>query len=93
MGLGYTALAVEAATMRVRVQLYSDLKKYARGRGDPIVCTLAEGGTVEELLVELGVPPGEEMIVGINGELGSRQATLADGDEVMLLTPMQGGIV
>lgn len=77
--------------MQVRVELYSDLKKYAHGRDDPLICTLSEGSTVDDVLKALGIPPREEMIVGINGELGSRQSVLADGDEVTLLTPMEGG--
>ena len=77
--------------MQVRVELYSDLKKYAHGRDEPLLCTVSEGSTVNDVLAALGIPSREEIIVGINGELGSRETVLADGDTVTLLTPMEGG--
>ena len=77
--------------MHVRVELYSDLKKYAHSHDGPMSCAHPEGSSVDDLLAHLGIPAREEIIVGINGVLGSRQAALSDGDEVTLLTPMEGG--
>jgi len=75
----------------VRVKLLSDLRKYLRGRPEPIVAVLAPGAVVADLVRELGIDPGDEMIVGVNGQLASPESQLSDGDEVMLMTPMSGG--
>ncbi len=77
--------------MIVRIRLVSDVRRYLRGRPEPLTCALAEGATVADLVRELGIPPDEELVVGVNGLLGDRASQLADGDEVMLLTPMSGG--
>ncbi len=77
--------------VRVRVKLMSDLRKYLRGRPEPIVCELDVNASVADLVRELGIPADEEMIVGVNGQLGGPESALSDGDEVMLMTPMSGG--
>lgn len=77
--------------MIVRVKLMSDLRKYLRGRPEPIAAELAAGAVVADLVRELGIDPTEEMIVGVNGVLATPDSALADGDEVMLMTPMSGG--
>lgn len=77
--------------MIVTVKLMGDLRKYLRGRAEPIRCELPERSVVGNLVRELGIEPEEEIVVGVNGELGSQASELADGDEVLLLTPMAGG--
>lgn len=69
----------------------SDLRKYLRGRAEPLDCELDCDATVSDLVRALEIDPSEEMIVGINGQLGMRDSRLVDGDEVMLMTPMSGG--
>ena len=78
--------------MIVKVKLMSDLRKYLRGRGEPICCELTENATVADVVRAVGIAPDEEMIVGINGQLGNQSSKLSDGDEVVLTTPMSGGI-
>jgi molybdopterin converting factor small subunit len=77
--------------MIVTVKLMSDLRRYLRGRAEPLHWDLPEGAAVADLARALGIPPEEEMIVGVNGLLGYPDTPLSDGDEVMLLTPMSGG--
>ena len=52
---------------------------------------LADGAAVGDLLDELGIPADEDLIVGVDGVLADRSTALADGTQVMLVTPMSGG--
>lgn len=81
-----------ASTVTVQVRLFSDVRKYLpAGHTGPLVATVPRGATVAQLLEHLGIPEVEELTVGLNGELGDRDALLAEGDEVLLMTPMEGG--
>ena len=75
--------------MIVRLRLFGDVRRYGDGR--PASWSLPAGARVADLIGAVGIPAGEELIVGINGQLGSRESALADGDEVMLVSPMAGG--
>jgi sulfur carrier protein ThiS len=77
--------------VQVTARLVSDLRKYLRGRPEPLRCEMVEGASVADLIVALGIDPAEEITVGVNGVLSTRQRVLEDGDEVLLLTPMSGG--
>ncbi len=78
--------------LEVRVTLYADLRKFAvPGQPGSRRCRLAAGATVADLVAELGIPPGELMTVGVNGELGATDTVLGDGDDVALFSPMEGG--
>jgi len=37
------------------------------------------------------VPPEEDVTIGINGDQGARDSVLADGDDVVFFSPMEGG--
>jgi sulfur carrier protein ThiS len=78
--------------IRLRVALHADMRKYlAPGEKGPREVALAPGATVAELLAELGVPETEIVTVGVNGVLAGREAVLADGDDVTMFSPMEGG--
>ena len=78
--------------MNITVKLYSDLRAYLGDRTDPFEIDLPERANVAVLIRALGIDSQKhEIIVGINGELGNPESSLDEGDEVMLVTPMQGG--
>jgi molybdopterin converting factor small subunit len=80
------------ASITVRVKLYADLRRYMLpGLGDPQPLEMPEGSTANDVLVRYGVSPEYELTVGLNGELAGRDSVLHDGDEVMFLSPMEGG--
>jgi molybdopterin converting factor small subunit len=79
------------AAVKVRVSLHGDVHRYRHGRPDPFVEELSDGATVAELVDRIGIDPAMTITVGVNGELGRREAVLHDGDEVLILTPMEGG--
>lgn len=79
-------------SLDVRVTLYADLRKYIPpGQPGSRRCRLAVGATVADLVADLGIPPGELMTVGVNGELADTDTVLGDGDDVALFSPMEGG--
>jgi sulfur carrier protein ThiS len=66
---------------------------YQRNRPDPFEIDLPDRADVATLIRRLGIDSQKhEIIVGINGELGHPDSSLDEGDEVMLVTPMQGGL-
>jgi sulfur-carrier protein len=77
--------------MRVEVKALGDVRRHVRGRPEPLVVEVSPGSTVAHLLDTLGIPTDEALVVGVNGSLGDRDHALADGDAVMLVTPMAGG--
>ena len=77
--------------MKVRVSLHGDVHRYRAGRPDPFEEELAEGATVAELVELIGIDPAMTITIGLNGELGRREAVLREGDDVLILTPMEGG--
>ena len=80
--------------IKVEVRLYATLRKYHPEEkvGEALVCELADGTTVQELLEdELGVPPGEVKIVFVNGVSRDFDHVLDDGDRLGIFPPVAGG--
>lgn len=80
------------ATIAVRLALFADLRRYLpRGVEGSRTFSLPVGANVAALLVAAGVPPREEITIGINGELAQPETSLHQGDDVVLFSPMEGG--
>jgi len=77
--------------MTVKVRLLGEFRKYLRGRAEPLVFEVPADASVADLAELLGLDPGLEMIVGVNGLLARTDSSLADGDEVVFVSPMSGG--
>jgi sulfur carrier protein ThiS len=77
--------------MNVTVRFYAELARSVNGGRRQGTFEVPEGSTVDDLLGTLGVPFRNGLIVGRNGELANRAAVLADGDELELMTVMEGG--
>lgn len=76
----------------MRVNLFGDVGRYRPKSDQPFVDDLPDGARVRDLLDKLGIElKGEQLTVGVNGELGGLDTALCDGDRVMLVTPMEGG--
>jgi len=52
---------------------------------------LNQGGTVQDLIAELGLPPQEVRIVFVNGLIRDLSHPLQDGDEVSFFPSVGGG--
>ncbi|MHB8764862.1 MAG: MoaD/ThiS family protein [Deferrisomatales bacterium] len=77
--------------MRVRVRLFSVLRRYAPGGEETAAVELPAGARVADALAALAIPPEIERVVLVNGQHAPDEAALADGDEVTLFPPVAGG--
>ena len=76
----------------VTLKLFGDLRKYSgRNSPDKTTVTLAEGATISDLARQLGMTADDEIIAGVNGEQAQNDTVLTDGDEILLVSPMEGG--
>lgn len=74
--------------MRIRVRLQGTLAGRTASPDDEV--DLPDGGTVGDLVVQLGLPTGPYVTV-IGGRAVSLHHQLADHDRVALYPPMAGG--
>ncbi len=82
----------DVGTITVTVSFFADLRRFLpRGADGPQRYRLAEGATLADLLAAIGVEPGRELTLAVDGELAERDTPLRDGADVMLLSPMEGG--
>jgi molybdopterin synthase sulfur carrier subunit len=79
--------------MNVEVHLYAGLLGgQIPPSAQPIRVPLAEGATLSDLLLHLGIGPDLVHLTIVNGHiLHDRAACLADGDRVALFPPVGGG--
>lgn len=79
-------------TIAVRLTLFADLRRFEpKGSSGPRTFAVTPGATVADLVAQAGVPPTEDVTVGLNGERVSLDAPLNDGDDVVLFSQMEGG--
>lgn len=92
MGQTKDPARADVRTITVVVTFFADLRRFLpRGADGPQRYAVPEGATVADLLAAIGIEPGAEMTVAVDGELAERDAPLRDGADVMLLSPMEGG--
>jgi len=85
-------MAVTNATITVSLKLFGDLRRYAgKAPPDRLPITLPAGATVADLAARIGIVPEDEMIAGVNGEQADADTVLKNGDQVLLVNPMEGG--
>lgn len=78
--------------MRVRVKLHGETKRGVQGlTGDILEANVADGLTVDQLLAELGVDPGDVWMSAVNKDVVKQDHVLADGDAVEVFAPVSGG--
>jgi sulfur carrier protein ThiS len=77
--------------MQIRVRLYAELARQLGGGQRERTVELPDGSTVGTLLASLAAPPELYLIVGRNGSLATRSTPLSDGDQLELMTAMEGG--
>jgi sulfur carrier protein ThiS len=82
----------QAHTIAVTVTFFADLRRFLpRGHDGPQRYEVPEGATLADLLATIGIEPGAELTLAVDGELAERETRLRDGADVMLLSPMEGG--
>ncbi len=83
---------MESAPITVSLKLFGDLRKYAaRGAPASVPVSLPAGSTIADLASSLGMTAEDEVIAGVNNHQADTGTVLNDGDEVLLVSPMEGG--
>ena len=77
--------------MKVHVDLYVNLKKYAPAGDSSFEMQLESGATVKTVLEVLKVPADEKAIVLINGRNADESKPLKEKDTITLYSPISGG--
>ena len=77
--------------MKVNVNLYVNLKKYAPEGNSSFDVQLDSGVTVKAVLEVLKIPRDEKVIVLVNGRNAGESSPLKEKDTVTLYSPLSGG--
>ena len=77
--------------MRVTVRAFAGLRDHAPERRERFELELADGAAVSAVLAAMRLPPAVQTVLLVNGRRADAATVLADGDEVTLFPPMEGG--
>lgn len=75
----------------VKVRLAGHVRAYFPDRQEVDRVTVGEAADLNQVILETGVPPELIWKVLVNGRPVERGYVPADGDEIVLLSPMAGG--
>jgi molybdopterin converting factor small subunit len=75
----------------VSVRAQGQLKQYRPDRQERFIVEVPEGATVKGLIEASGIPWDEVGLAAIGGRQVGDDRPLQDGEEVLLLAPMEGG--
>jgi len=77
--------------MRVQVELFLHLRRYALPGEGPQEVELPPGATLGNLLERLGIPAGVQKVVLVDGRLRASSEALEEGETVTVFPPLEGG--
>ena len=77
--------------MKVHVDLYVNLKKYAPADDSSFEIQLESGANVKTVLDMLEIPAEEKVIVLVNGRNADESNALKEKDNLSLFSPLSGG--
>lgn len=77
--------------MKVQVDLYVNLKKYAPADDSSFEIQLESGATVKTVLEVLKIPAEEKTVVLVNGRNADESDPLRGKDIITIYSPISGG--
>lgn len=77
--------------MEVTVKLYNRLRDYAPDEKNVFSIRLPEDASVDALLQRLNIPASVQRTLLVNGRRVDENATLSTGDEVVMMSLIEGG--
>jgi sulfur-carrier protein len=79
--------------VRIEIRLFATLERYLPpgSRAGAATLDVPEGSTASDVAQRLGIPPGLERVLLINGHEATPDRTLAAGDVLDLYPPLAGG--
>ena len=79
-------------TMKIRLRLFSTLRRYAPEGKNGLEREVAERSRVGEVMTGLGIPKETMAVILVNGRLADGDRELSPGDELVLFPPVEGGL-
>ena len=79
--------------MTVEVRLFATLAQFLPpgSKAGTALVDLPDGATIADVARRLGIPPGLDRVVLLNGTDVAGDARLSDGDAIDLFPPLAGG--
>ena len=77
--------------MKIHVDLYVNLKKYAPADDSSFELQLEPGVTVKTVLEVLKIPAEEKTVILVNGRNANKSDRLKENDTITLYSPISGG--
>jgi sulfur carrier protein ThiS len=77
--------------MKVHVDLYVNLKKYAPADDSSFEMEIEHGAKIKAVLEALKIPAEEKVIILINGRNADESDPLKEEDTLTLFSPLSGG--
>ena len=77
--------------MKIEVRLFGFLGRYSPDKREVFHLNLSAGSTIGDLAASLNIPTSEPRMNLVNGSHAGDDRVLKDGDNVVLLTPVEGG--
>ena len=77
--------------MNIPVRLFATLERYTPDGSGRAVLDLPRGSLIRDLIRELKMPEGTGWVLLVNGRVAGEDRELAQGDEVVLFPPVEGG--
>lgn len=87
----YTLHLMEGSGLIINLRAQGHLKHFRPDRQERFSVELPEGATVRMLIEASGIPWEEIGLVAVGGAQAQDEQILTDGDDVMLLAPIEGG--
>ena len=80
--------------MKIEIRLLTQLKPYLPNpevAGDTQIIDFKNDATVEEVMMELGIPLDMPKVIMLNEKQGKLEDHLKDGDRITVFPPVGGG--
>ena len=77
--------------MEISVKLFNQLRDYAPNGQTVFSLQLPGNSSVSELLEHLRIPSNLGLTILINGRRANEKVLFSPGDEVVLMSPIEGG--
>jgi len=77
--------------MRVTIELHDALRRFLPGGAREAAVSVADGATVRDALVELGMDLDEPWNAALDGRLAAPADRLREGSRLIVFSPIAGG--
>jgi Mut7-C ubiquitin len=83
-----------AEAVRVEVHLFATLERFLPpgSRRGVAILDVPEGSTASDVTARLGIPPGFDSVLLVNGREAAPNGRLAQGDVLDIYPPLAGGL-